>query len=424
MKLDSKLIAGLPAKTARDLMRHFGEYNLNEESTLKFLNTEHWRITVDAARKANPRIPVGVRKREHADDHRYMCKIWGFHFKSIKAAEARRVLATLLAEGYLEPHEPEHKFDKAKYQASEKGRRLAAANLSPRFDRVRADNEVAALIARANEINTRDELVFFVHKITAFGSYLTDNNDLGDIDLVVEVEPRRLSKKHTDESHYRARNSGKTLDFMASLTYGSREVLQLLRARKPRLSFNVQSTLELKTEFRVLFDWLPDVERRAEMEAFDWRLHEPLRQVKEWMISNPGLNADPVEIARWCQDVAAMLSKPHNWDGRLFHHWDDNAAHGLLPYWGVTAVQAAAEIAHGMLWERYSKRVSDYITREYKKPVNALIEAEMYSHFTRDTDDLDAAILIAKHNRWKLIRRRGEWVSMLERRIEEMEGRD
>ena len=62
MKLDSKIIAGLPAKTARDLMRHFGEYNLNEESTLEFLNKEHWRSTVDAARKANPIIPVGVRK--------------------------------------------------------------------------------------------------------------------------------------------------------------------------------------------------------------------------------------------------------------------------------------------------------------------------------------------------------------------------
>ena len=43
--------------------------------------------------------------------------------------------------------------------------------------------------------------------------------------------------------------------------------------------------------------------RRAEMEAFDWRLHEPLRQVKEWLAANPGINADLVEIARWCQEV-------------------------------------------------------------------------------------------------------------------------
>jgi hypothetical protein len=257
---------------------------------------------------------------------------------------------------------------------------------------------------------------------TAFGSYLTESNDLGDVDLVVEVAPRR--EKHTDESHYRADNSGKTLDFTASLTYGSTEVLQLLRARKSRLSFNTHSTLKLHTEFRVLFEWLPDAKRRAEMEAFDWRLHEPLRQVNEWLASNPGINADPVEIARWCQDVAAMLSKNRNWPYRLFHHWDNNAAHGLLPYWGVTASQAAAEIAHSMLWDRYRESVADYITDDYKKPVDAQIEAEIYSHFARDTAEMDAAILIAKHSRWKFIRRFRDWVSPLERRIAETEGCD
>jgi hypothetical protein len=422
MKLDPKNIAGLPVKTARDLMRHLNASHIDAETVLEFLNDERWRSTVDAACKANPRMPVSIRSDRY--DREEMCDIWEFKFKPVKAAEAKRVLATLLAEGYLEPNEPEHKSDKAKYQTSMKGRRLAAANLTPRFDRAKADNEVAALIARATEINMRDELVFFVHKITAFGSYLTDSNDLGDIDLVVEVKPRR-EQKHTDESHYRADNSGKTLDFLASLYYGEREVLQLLRARKPRLSFNVGSTLELDTKFRVLFEWMPDAARRAEMEVFDWRLHEPLRQVNEWLASNPGINVDPVEIARWCQDVAAMLQpKSSHWNHRLFHHWDNNATHDLLPYWGVTASQAAAEMAHRTLWERYREDVTGYITDEYKKLVNGLIEAEIYSHFARDTDDIDAAILIAKHFRWKLIRERDGWVSPLQRRIEGMEGCD
>jgi hypothetical protein len=412
MRLESKDIVGLPVKTARDLMRHLNVYRIDAETVLEFLNDEHWRGTVDAARKANPKIPAGVRKR--GDDQREVCKIWDFKFMPVKAAEAKRVFAALLAEGYLEPHEPEHKFDKAKYQTSIKGRRLAAANLTKRFDRRNADNEIAALIARANEINTRDELAFYVHKVTAFGSYLTDSDDLGDIDLVVELQPRR--EKHTDESHYRADNSGKSLDFMASLYYGSNEVLRLLRARKPRLSFNMHSTLELDTEFRVVFEWLPDAKRRADMEAFDWRLHEPLRQVNEWLVSNPGINAVPVEIARWCQDVAAMLSN------RLFHGWSNNATHDLLPYWGVTASQAAAEMAHRRSWEHYRESVSEHLTDEFGKPVNALIEAEIYSHFARDTDDIDAAILIAKRCRWK-VKARNEW-SLLQRRMKEMEAID
>ncbi|WP_024518121.1 hypothetical protein [Bradyrhizobium sp. Tv2a-2] len=419
MKFDSKnSIAGLPVKTARDLMRHLNVHRIDADTVLEFLNDEHWRSTVDAACKADPTIPKSLRQRCDAEDRKDYCKIWRFKFKPIKLTEAERVFATLLDEGYLEPHEPEHKFDEAKYQTSVNGQRLAAANLTPRFDRAKADKEVAALIARANEINRRDELVFFIHKITAFGSYLTDGNDLGDIDLVVEVAPRR--EQHIDEAHYRADNSGKTLGFMARLNYGDSEVLRLLRARKSRLSFNTRSTLDLETKFRVLFEWLPDAKRRAEMEAFDWRLHEPLRQVNEWLTSNPDINADPIEVARWCQDVAAILSKPRS--QRLFRDWSDNSAHDLLSYWGVAASEAAAEKAHGMEWDEYRERVSYYISEYYKNPVTPLIETEIYAHFARGTDYMDAAILVAKHFRWRLIKERGGWVSPLQRRVQEMEG--
>lgn len=192
MRINSKLIAGLPIKMARDLMRELHQpHRTNVEAVLDFLNNEHWRSTVDAACKNNPKIPSTLRQRSDADDRKHYCKIWGFRFKPVKVAEAQRILAELLSEGYLEPHEPEGDWDKAQYETSQKGRQLAAANLTKRFDRARADKEVSALIDRANEINRRDELVFFVSKISAFGSYIADSDDLGDIDLVVETVPRR-----------------------------------------------------------------------------------------------------------------------------------------------------------------------------------------------------------------------------------------
>jgi hypothetical protein len=120
MKLDTKIIAGLPVKTARDLMRHLNLSRIDAEKVLEFLNDEHWRSTVDAARKANPRMPVSIRSDRY--DREEMCDIWEFKFTAVKAAEAKRVFAALLAEGYLEPHEPEHSFDKAKYQTSQRGR--------------------------------------------------------------------------------------------------------------------------------------------------------------------------------------------------------------------------------------------------------------------------------------------------------------
>jgi hypothetical protein len=422
MKLDSKTIAGLPVKTARDLMRQLNVSRIDADTVLEFLNDEHWRNTVDAVCRANPRMPKSLRQSYAPDERKEYCRKLGFKFKPVKAAEAKRVFAALLADGYLEPNDPkETEDDKANYMTSVKGRRLAATNLTRRFDRAKAEGEVADLIERANTINASDELVCYVRKITVFGSYLTDSDDLGDIDLVVEIQPRR--HPHTDESHYRAKNSGKSnrYDFFVGINYGHNEVLKLLRARKARLSFNVGSTLELETQFKTLFEWSPSPKRRAQMKAFDWLLHEPLQQVREWLVTNPGINTDPIEVARWCQHVAELL-KGKSRHGRLFHDWSDNAAHELLQYWGVTASEAAAEIAHSKLWGQYCERVSYYITDYYKKPFTALIEAELYAHFTRDTDHMDAAILIARHFRWKFVEDSDGWVSPLRRRIEEIEG--
>ncbi|MGY4283627.1 hypothetical protein ACVWXO_002847 [Bradyrhizobium sp. LM2.7] len=422
MKFDSKTIVGLPVKIARDLLRHLNRCRIDADSVLAFLNDEKWRSAVDAACEADPRTPKDLRQIR-PDQRRDYCKIWRFKFTPIKVAEATRVFAALLAEGYLEPNDPKVSENRnAKYMTSQKGRQLAAANLTKRFDRAKADKEVADLIARASEINARDELVFFVSKIIAYGSYLTDSDDLGDIDLIIETQPRR--ENHTDESHFRADNSGKTLDFDESISYGRREVLQLLRARKSRLSFNAGS-LELRTEFRTLFEWTPNRKRRSEMVAFDWRLHEPLRQVNEWLAANPGNDADPVEIARWCLEMADMLPKRvDHWRCHLFSDWSENAAHELLPYWGVTPSQAAAEMAHRTLWERYREEVADHITREYEKPVDDLVEADIYEHFARDTDDMDAAILIAKHFRWKRTFDENSWIGPFEERLREIEGQD
>jgi hypothetical protein len=404
MKLDSKSIVGLPIKLGRDLMRHLNVYRIDVESVLGFLNEQHWRSTVDAARKVNPRIPAGIRQRVGNQEY---CRIWKFKFTPIKLAEAERVFAALLAEGYLEPNEPEHSRDTRKHQLSRKARQTAAANLTGRFSRAKADKEVADLIARANEINMRDELVFYVHKITAFGSYLTESDDLGDIDLVVDVAVRRRDT-HTDESRYRADNSGKCFDFSSKLTYGRYEVTQLLRARKARLSFC--SPPDFKTVMRVLFEWLPDADRRAEMEAFDWRFHEPLRQVKEWLAANPGINADPVEIARWCLDVADVLSKGAR-QTRLFGDWSGNFAHHMMPHWGLTPPQAAAAMAHDILWAEYVEAASPWLTEGYKQTVNALIEREFYTHFARGLDSDDAAILTAEHLGRKPAENQG-WLSL------------
>jgi hypothetical protein len=141
------------------------------------------------------------------------------------------------------------------------------------------------------------------------------------------------------------------------------------------------------------------------------------------MAANRGINTDPVEVARWCQDVATMLNGT-NRQFRLFHNWSDNAAHDLMNYWGLSVSQAVAEKAHRMCSDEYRERVSFYITHYYEKPVNTEIEAQIYAHFAQNTEHMDAAILMAKKSGWKLTRDLRGWVSPLEQRIEEIEKRN
>lgn len=74
-------------------------------------------------------------------------------------------------------------------------------SFAPRINRAKADKVVAALIERANAINARTDLAYHVVLIHVFGSYLTDTDDLGDVDICAVIEQwpdlhkRRLSRE-------------------------------------------------------------------------------------------------------------------------------------------------------------------------------------------------------------------------------------
>jgi hypothetical protein len=72
------------------------------------------------------------------------------------------------------------------YQVSSLGFRLSNVRLLPRIPRAKAEEIVADMLARARTINDTPGLLFWISKITAFGSFITDAEDVGDIDLSVE----------------------------------------------------------------------------------------------------------------------------------------------------------------------------------------------------------------------------------------------
>jgi hypothetical protein len=165
----------------------------------------------------------------------------------------------LVERGWLKPVPPprgETKQFAPFYEVTDEGSRVGHTVWSKRLPRAKAEQMVKEMIERADEINANPELLAWVNRIRAFGSYITDAADLGDIDLVIDTERRTPDgESFVKASQKRARASGKSMQWFETLVYGDTEVRRLLRARNRYLSFHGESDLEkFSIEGRVIYE--------------------------------------------------------------------------------------------------------------------------------------------------------------------------
>lgn len=145
------------------------------------------------------------------------------------------------------------------YRVAEIGARFSSKLLIPPLPRDRADQIIADMLKRARAINRRPELLFYVSKITVFGSYLTDAKELGDIDVSVDLA-RRIAdyKKFKPLVVARARALAPFRYFYLGsdeYSFVKNEVRKLLKNRNPYLSMMIDTMLvdALDTPKRVIF---------------------------------------------------------------------------------------------------------------------------------------------------------------------------
>jgi hypothetical protein len=146
------------------------------------------------------------------------------------------------------------------FQVSSLGVRLANVRLTPRLPRAKAEKIVADMLARARVINDTPELLFWISKITVFGSFITDAKDVGDIDLLVEIKAKtgepgkdRFGRDWIVALLERARNSGRQFStYGAELDYAEVEVRRLLKNGNRYLAF-MKEVDSLDTPKRVIF---------------------------------------------------------------------------------------------------------------------------------------------------------------------------
>jgi DNA-binding MarR family transcriptional regulator len=143
------------------------------------------------------------------------------------------------------------------YAVTELGIRFAAARLLKPIPRPKAARIVSDLLARVEEVNARDDLTHFVGEVHAFGSYITDVPEVGDIDLAISfiAKPPPSGKEFTEWHLERARESGRFLgSYIDMLFYSQNEVRRLIKGRNQYVSIHPVSDLgELKIESRRLY---------------------------------------------------------------------------------------------------------------------------------------------------------------------------
>jgi hypothetical protein len=212
-------------------------------------------------------IPAGQPLRK-VRDFLHLVSQRGFDAEEITKHFGSDISDELAAKGLIEPYVSEHRhpsgthrgYYDAVFQLSPLGFRLANVKLIKRITRAEAEVIVADFLKRVRAVNARHDLLWRVRRVQVFGSYITDAPELGDIDLVVELEQNRDALQEIDEWTAavlaRARASGRVLSsYDQMLDYPRREVLLLLKARNRYIAFHREALFEgLKTPARVLYE--------------------------------------------------------------------------------------------------------------------------------------------------------------------------
>lgn len=156
---------------------------------------------------------------------------------------AQKLVTQLSKENYI-TWEKEKFQEDVQFELSEtdKGRRFSMATAAAPISKTKATGILNDLIERAQSINKNEDLVFLVERMEVFGSYLTEKELLGDLDVGVKLTRRYNDSrftKHNQERIKLAKSGGRKFNNSTDeLNWSFWEVILMLKARKRGLSIH------------------------------------------------------------------------------------------------------------------------------------------------------------------------------------------
>jgi hypothetical protein len=254
VKLDrNSAIGGLPVKVVRDMLRRLGyEGFIRIETVVEHLQQHWWHEFVEDLFKRGV-IDRDQRNgaRKYFDPKHLKQKLWGVRVPKMPdfRAPARTLFDHLLAEGYIDlDHDPWPK-ESIRHKLTIKGEALRMTRFVPRIDRSKAKMLLKDVLGRVDAINADPEMLHWVTEVRVFGSYLTDTNDLGDLDLALNYKGRWLGEGWKPDWEAFAKKQGKDhIDWLHKLSLPERMVKERIKGRSPYISIHYASELDNSPE--------------------------------------------------------------------------------------------------------------------------------------------------------------------------------
>ena len=254
MKLDrNTAIGGQPVKVVRDMLRELPD-EFSAERVEHFLRKTWWRNYIDELIAGGKILPTYVswkRAREmNLEGQRLYGGIDRIQLQRIpdQRAAAEKLIAALSTDGYIEESRRDPTNNKVIYCCTMKGGALGLTRLVRRMNRAKAEALLKDMLARVAEINAKAELLHWITEIRIFGSYLTDTDDIGDLDVAIRLERHKVDGKWSKACNELADKSGKTLYFLERLTYPKTELFRRIKNRSPYISLHEMAELEENRE--------------------------------------------------------------------------------------------------------------------------------------------------------------------------------
>jgi DNA-binding MarR family transcriptional regulator len=161
----------------------------------------------------------------------------------VTESAAKEVLETLVAEGFLKARRTRR--DGVRFDRTVKGSALAMASAAKPLQRSTVEARLKELIDRMVHVNASDEFLCGVQEAFVFGSYLGNNERLGDLDINLKLYRKDTDGERFVDAALRSANaSGRHFsNYLERLFWPETKVLLFLKHRSRVYSLHREDPL-------------------------------------------------------------------------------------------------------------------------------------------------------------------------------------